>query len=187
MWSSWRLARKDENSGNTLTAPRSCLEGRTIMSLIVHSPAFSQGKPIPTRHTGDGEDLSPALEWSGVPDAAKELALIVDDPDAPTKEPWVHWVIYKMAAATTELSEGIPGEPGPRGPAGALQGKNSWNSVGYRGPAPPKGHGVHRYFFKLYALDTALGLPPGLDKAGLLKAMEGHIVGTAELMGTYYR
>jgi Raf kinase inhibitor-like YbhB/YbcL family protein len=157
------------------------------MSLILKSPAFSQGKPIPTRHSGDGEDLSPALEWSGVPAAAKELALIVDDPDAPTKDPWVHWIIYKISAETNSLAEGIPALSRPDAPAGVLQGKNSWNTLGFRGPAPPKGHGVHRYFFKLFALDAALGLPPGMDKADLLKAMAGHIVGEAELMGTYYR
>lgn len=157
------------------------------MSLIVRSSAFGEGKPIPRRHTGDGEDLSPPLSWSGVPAAARELALIVDDPDAPTNEPWVHWVIYKVPILTTELPEGVPPMGRPGVPAPAVQGKNSWGSPGYRGPAPPKGHGVHRYFFKLYALDTAADLPDGLDKAGLLKAMKGHIVAQAELTGTYHR
>jgi len=157
------------------------------MSLIVSSPAFSEGSPIPRRHTGDGEDLSPALSWSGVPPAALELALIVDDPDAPTSEPWVHWVIYKVPVATYVLPEGVPPVFRPGFPPTALQGRNSWKSVGYRGPAPPKGHGVHRYFFKLFALDKALHLAEGLDKAGLLKAIKGHVVAEGELMGTYQR
>jgi len=157
------------------------------MSLKVVSPAFSEGKPIPRRHTGDGEDLSPQLSWSGVPATARELALIVDDPDAPTKEPWVHWVIYNLPATQSELAEGIAPVVHPQVAPGVVQGKNSWNSVGYRGCAPPKGHGTHRYYFKLYALDTALRLPEGLDKAGLLKKMEGHIVSQAVLMGIYQR
>jgi Raf kinase inhibitor-like YbhB/YbcL family protein len=157
------------------------------MSLVLRSPAFTSGQPIPRRYTGDGEDLSPPLSWSGIPPAAHALAMIVDDPDAPTKEPWVHWVIYKLPANEEGLVEGIPPVARPSSPAGAVQGKNSWGALGYRGPAPPKGHGVHRYFFKLYALDQALDLPEGLDKAGLLKAIDGHIVSQAELMGTYQR
>jgi Raf kinase inhibitor-like YbhB/YbcL family protein len=157
------------------------------VSLIIRSPAFSNGQPIPRRHTGDGEDLSPPLSWSGIPASARELAMIVDDPDAPTKEPWVHWVIYLLKPTEEGLVEGVPPVISPSFPAGAIQGKNSWGSVGYRGPAPPKGHGVHRYFFKLYAFDRPLNLPEGLDKKGLLKAIEGHIVDQAELLGTYQR
>ncbi|HKI16740.1 MAG TPA: YbhB/YbcL family Raf kinase inhibitor-like protein [Isosphaeraceae bacterium] len=157
------------------------------MSLKVLSPVFSEGTPIPRRYTGDGEDLSPPLSWSGLPAAARELALIVDDPDAPTKEPWVHWVIYNLPSTLSELAEGItPIAHAPVAP-GVVQGKNSWNSVGFQGPAPPKGHGIHHYYFRLYALDTSLRLPEGLDKAGLLKRMEGHIVSEAVLMGTYHR
>jgi Raf kinase inhibitor-like YbhB/YbcL family protein len=157
------------------------------MSMTLRSAAFSHGKPIPLRHTADGQDLSPELEWSGVPAAAQELALIVDDPDAPTKEPWVHWIIYKLPSDTPGLPEGVGAAPRLNVPTGAIQGKNSWKTVGYRGPAPPKGHGVHRYFFKLHALDAALGLAPGLDKAALLEAMRDHIVAQAELVGTYSR
>jgi Raf kinase inhibitor-like YbhB/YbcL family protein len=157
------------------------------MSLIVRSTAFASGKPIPRRHSGDGEDLSPPLSWSEVPASAQELALIVDDPDAPTDEPWVHWVIYKIPVTTEGLAEGVPPVAHPGYPPTAVQGKNSWGSVGYRGPAPPKGHGVHRYFFKLYALAKALDLAEGLDKPSLLKAMKGHIVAEGELMGTFER
>jgi Raf kinase inhibitor-like YbhB/YbcL family protein len=157
------------------------------MSLVLGSAAFAAGEPIPRRHTGDGEDLSPSLSWSGIPATARELALIVDDPDAPRSEPWVHWVIYNVAAMSEGIAEGVPPVARPNFPAAAVQGKNSWGTIGYRGPAPPKGHGVHRYFFKLYALDKALGLPTGLDKPSLQKAMKGHIVAEGELMGTYQR
>jgi Raf kinase inhibitor-like YbhB/YbcL family protein len=157
------------------------------MAIVLRSTAFTEGSPIPRRHSGDYEDLSPALSWSGVPAAACELAVIVDDPDAPSSEPWVHWVIYKLAATSDGLPEGVPPVARPSSPASALQGKNSWKSIGYRGPDPPKGHGVHRYFFKLYALDKALDVAEGLDKAGLQKAMTGHVVAEGQLMGTYQR
>jgi Raf kinase inhibitor-like YbhB/YbcL family protein len=157
------------------------------MSLIVQCTAFTDGEPIPRRHTGDGEDLSPPLTWTGVPSSVCEFALIMDDPDAPTSDPWVHWVIYKIPAAATGLSEGVPPVPKPSFPSGASQGKNSWKTAGYRGPAPPKGHGVHRYFFKLYALDKTLDLHDGADKDALLNAMTGRIVAEGELMGTYER
>jgi Raf kinase inhibitor-like YbhB/YbcL family protein len=157
------------------------------MSINVRSPAFADGKPIPRRHTGDGEDLSPALEWSGVPESARELVLIVDDPDAPTKEPWVHWLIYKLPLSLAGLPEGVAPTAHPSGIPGAVQGKNSWNADGYGGPAPPKGHGVHHYHFRVYGLDQALDPRAGLDKASLLKAMKGHIVAEGELVGTYQR
>jgi Raf kinase inhibitor-like YbhB/YbcL family protein len=157
------------------------------MSLILRSPAFSNGDPIPRRYSGDGEDLSPPLSWTGLPPRAVRLALIVDDPDAPTSRPWVHWVIYNLPADEQGLVEGIPPVAKPPSPAGALQGKNSWGSVGYRGPAPPKGHGIHRYIFRLVALDGALDLPEGLDKDALLAAIRGHILTESELTGTYHR
>ena len=157
------------------------------MSLILRSPAFSDGQPIPRRHTGDGEDLSPPLSWSGVPARAVRLALIVDDPDAPTDRPWVHWVIYNLPADEQGLVEGIPPVPKPASPAGAVQGKNSWGTVGYRGPAPPRGHGTHHYIFRLFALNEDLDLPEGLDKEGLLAAIQDHVLTEAGLTGTYHR
>jgi hypothetical protein len=160
------------------------------MSLTIRSEVFTHGQRIPKRHTGDGEDVSPKLSWEGIPPGTKELALVCDDPDAPTPEPWVHWLIYRIAPATTELAEGIPPKARLDVPAGALQGRNSWSSgrtIGYRGPAPPPGHGVHHYHFKLYALDTMLDASPSLDKRALLRAMEGHILAQAELVGTYER
>jgi Raf kinase inhibitor-like YbhB/YbcL family protein len=156
--------------------------------MILSSPSFKQNHLIPRKHTGDGDDISPALSWSEVPPAARELALIVEDPDAPTPEPWVHWIIYKIPPAVTDLAEHVPPALRVSRPAGAVQGKNSWlKGIGYRGPAPPKGHGVHHYHFKLYALDTPVVLEPGADKAALLAAMKGHILADGELVGTYQR
>jgi Raf kinase inhibitor-like YbhB/YbcL family protein len=159
-----------------------------MSALTLTSTAFQDNQPIPPKFTGDGRDLSPPLQWTPPPEGTRELALIVDDPDAPTPEPWVHWVLYKIPQGTTSLPEGIA--PGPRAaqPAGALQGANSWpQGVGYRGPAPPKGHGVHHYHFRLFALDSPLNVGPGLDKRSLIAAMRGHILAEASLVGTYER
>ncbi len=157
------------------------------MSLILRSPAFADGQPIPRRYTGDGEDLSPPLSWSGLPHHAMELALIMDDPDAPTSEPWVHWVIYRLHADEQGLVEGIPPVARPESPARCLQGENSWGGVGYRGPAPPRGHGTHHYIFRLFALNDVLNLPEGLDKTRLLAAIQDHILSESGLTGTYHR
>jgi Raf kinase inhibitor-like YbhB/YbcL family protein len=157
------------------------------MSLTIRSSAFAENHAIPRRHTEDGEDLSPPLSWSPPPPGTVELALIVDDPDAPRDEPWVHWIIYKIPATAAGLDEGIPPKPVPGTPPGAVQGKNTWGTVGYRGPAPPKGHGVHHYHFKLYALNAALDLKPGIDKHDLMNVMSGHILSHGELVGTYQR
>jgi Raf kinase inhibitor-like YbhB/YbcL family protein len=158
------------------------------MSIILQSPAFHENQPIPRKHTGDGEDVSPQLSWTGVPATAKELALIVDDPDAPTPEPWVHWVLYKIPPTSTALREHVLPALRVTEPAGALQGTNSWpKGIGYRGPAPPKGHGVHHYHFRLYALNAPLALEPGVDKSALLAVMKGHVLAAGELVGTYQR
>jgi len=157
------------------------------MAVTFRSDAFSDGGPIPRRYAEDGEDLSPPLSWAGLPDGTRELALIVDDPDAPRDEPWVHWVVYKIPAEVRTLTEGLPQTPALDVPPGARQGKNSWGTDGYRGPAPPKGHGTHHYHFRLYALDSPLAAAQGLDKSGLLKAMRGHVLVEAELVGTYER
>jgi Raf kinase inhibitor-like YbhB/YbcL family protein len=149
-------------------------------ALVLSSPAFDSGKPIPRRHTGEGEDLSPPLVWSGLPPGTLELALICDDPDAPRPTPWVHWVRYGIPPTTRSLPEGAA-RPG-------VDGANSWpEGKGYRGPMPPPGHGVHHYHFRLYALDTTLDLEPGATKAQLLAAMQDHILAMADLVGTYER
>jgi Raf kinase inhibitor-like YbhB/YbcL family protein len=165
-------------------------EGEKKMSLQVTSSAFAQGKVIPKKYTGEGEDVSPPLAWSGAPEGTKEFALVCDDPDAPQTEPWVHWVIYKIPAGAKELPEGVERKPRPKEPAGALQGQNSWadgRNIGYRGPMPPPGHGVHHYYFKLYALDAELAVEPGLDKKAILDAIRNHILADGTLMGTYER
>ena len=149
------------------------------MTMTITSTAFAARSQIPRKHTGEGEDVSPPLAWEGVPDGTREFALICDDPDAPVPEPWVHWVLYKIPASRTSLAEGDN--------AGALEGKTGWGTAGYRGPMPPPGHGVHRYHFKLYALDEPLSLSAGASKDALLSEMEGHILGEAELIGTYER
>jgi len=153
------------------------------MKLQVTTTAFTQGQPIPGRHAYDKENISPALKWSGVPATAKSLALICDDPDAPVGT-WVHWVLYDLPPTSEGLAEG---QPKTRELAdGAKQGTNDYQEIGYGGPCPPPGK-PHRYFFKLYALDTKSGLAAGRTKKDLLRAMEGHVVAEGELMGTYQR
>lgn len=164
--------------------------GAEPISMKVMSPAFAGGATIPKDYTVQGRDVSPPLAWDGVPAGCQELALIVDDPDAPSKQPWVHWLIYKIPADARSLPEGIPPVPQPGSPAGAMQGHNSWSSgstIGYRGPAPPPGHGVHHYHFRLYALDQKLSLAAGADRAALEQAMAGHVLAEGELVGTFER
>ena len=157
------------------------------VAFVIRSSAFAPGQPVPRRHTGDGADLSPALTWSGAPAGVKEFALICDDPDAPTAQPWGHWIICHLPGNLATLPEGLPRRPRLDDPAGAVQGINSWPSdnVGYRGPMPPPGK-VHHYYFKLYALDAAPKLSATLTKDALLRAMQGHILAQTELIGTYH-
>jgi Raf kinase inhibitor-like YbhB/YbcL family protein len=170
------------SSGQPATSSRPA----SVPALALGSEAFANGKPIPVKHTGDGADVSPPLAWSGLPAGTKELALIADDPDAPSPQPWVHWVAYKIPADTAGLPEGASSGGKQHQPAGALAGKNSFGKLGYNGPAPPKGK-VHRYYFRLYALDKPLDLPEGADKPALLKALAGHILAQGVVMGTYQR
>lgn len=153
------------------------------MTLLLSSPAFQAGEPIPVKHTCDGPDLSPPLTWEGAPAATRSFGLICDDPDAPGGT-WVHWVLYNLPADTAALAEGVP--PLPTLPNGARQGYNDFKRLGYGGPCPPRGR-AHRYFFKLYALGVGPDLPAGATKPDLVAAMEGHILAQAELMGTYRR
>lgn len=147
------------------------------------STAFAYGEAIPVQYTCDGANSSPPLAWRNVPAGAKSLALICDDPDAPGRT-WVHWVIYNLSPTQSELPEGVAAQETVLD--GAVQGINDFKKIGYGGPCPPKG-GPHRYFFKLYTLDTKLALGPRATKQQALQAMEGHIVAQAELMGTYKR
>lgn len=153
------------------------------MKLQLTTTAFTEGQPIPSRHAYDKEDISPALQWSGVPPTAKSLALICDDPDAPVGT-WVHWVLYDLPPTTAGLAEDVPKSPELSN--GAKQGMNDYKKIGYGGPCPPPGK-PHRYFFKLYALDIKPELKAGLTKKDLLKAMDGHVIAEGQLMGTYQR
>lgn len=153
-------------------------KGDETVTFALTSSAFAQGERIPTKYTCDGEDISPPLQWSNPPQGAQSFALIMDDPDAPVGT-WVHWVLFNLPANIQELPE----QATP--PTGSQEGRNSWGRTGYGGPCPPSG--THRYFFKLYALDTTVNLTASADKAQLLRAMEGHILAQAEVMGTYSR
>jgi Raf kinase inhibitor-like YbhB/YbcL family protein len=153
------------------------------MALELSSKGFAQGQPIPAHYTGDGSDLSPPLAWRDPPEGTVSFALICDDPDAP-RGTFTHWLLFNLPAQVRELSEGIPAEGTL--PNGAAQGKNDFGKAGYGGPAPPPGK-PHRYYFKLFALGKRLDLKPGTTKAQLQKAMEGHILAEATLMGTYGR
>lgn len=154
----------------------------SVERLMLTSTAFKEGEMIPRKYSCDGADISPPLKWNSVPSQTKSLALIADDPDAPMGT-WVHWVIFNIPPNLTELPEEVPTASSL--PDGTLQGKNDFRNIGYGGPCPPGG--THRYFFKLYALDAMLKLPAGSTKPNLLRAMQGHIVGEAQLMGKYSR
>lgn len=153
------------------------------MAFQLQSSAFKAGSEIPQKFTCQGGDVSPALSWSGAPAGTKSLALIADDPDAPAGT-WVHWVLYDLPPDTTQLPENVPKTE--KVPGGGTQGINDFKKTGYGGPCPPPGN-AHRYFFKLYALDSSLNLKPGASKADLEEAMKGHTLAQAELIGTYKR
>lgn len=153
------------------------------MTIQLISPAFAEGQPIPARFTCDGQDISPPLKWSGLPEGARALALIADDPDA-LAGTWVHWVLYNLPATVSELPEGLTAAE--RLSNGALQGRNDFRRLGYGGPCPPRGR-PHRYFFKLYALDAELGLGPGASKPDVVRTMQGHLLAEGQLVGTYQR
>ena len=154
------------------------------MALILSSTAFSNNGEIPKKYSCDGGDISPPLKWSGVPAGGKSLVLIMDDPDAPDpaapRMTWVHWLLYNLPPASTGLAEGVVTQTLP---SGSLEGLNDWKRLGYGGPCPPVGR--HRYFHKLYALDTLLPDLRSPSKAQLEAAMRGHVIASAELIGTY--
>jgi Raf kinase inhibitor-like YbhB/YbcL family protein len=161
-------------------------ERRNPMGLSLTSPAFGPGADIPALFTCEGSDISPPLEWTGVPDGTKSLVLIVDDPDAPDpaapRMTWVHWVLYNIPPGTAGFPEGVR----PKDlPAGTREGTNDWKRTGYGGPCPPVGR--HRYFHKLYALDVELSDLGAPTKADVEKAMAGHVLAQAELIGTYQK
>jgi Raf kinase inhibitor-like YbhB/YbcL family protein len=141
------------------------------------SDSFSDGGDIPKRHTCDGENVSPGLRWSGAPDGARSLALIMDDPDAPVGT-FTHWLAWGLDPAADGLAEG---EPAP------AEGRNDFGEIGYGGPCPPPGHGRHRYVFRLHALDTELALAPGARRDRIERALDGHVLQIAQLTGRYAR
>jgi Raf kinase inhibitor-like YbhB/YbcL family protein len=148
-----------------------------MSDFALESTAFENAQTIPSRHTCEGEDLSPQLRWLNVPEGTRSLALVVDDPDAPAGV-FTHWIGWGLDPRTDGLGEG---EKAPS------EGRNDFGTTGYRGPCPPLRHGRHRYLFRLYALDVELELGPGASKAQLEQAVEGHVLTTADLVGTYER
>lgn len=153
------------------------------MSISITSPEFNKGEKIPPRFTGDGDNISPRLEWSNIPENTRSLALIMDDPDAPGGT-FVHWIIFNIPADSPGLPEAVASEP--QLPDGSIQGRNSASGIGYYGPYPPAGS-RHRYYFSLYALDEKLDLKAMASKEQLVKAMEGHILDQGRLFGIYQR
>jgi hypothetical protein len=147
-----------------------------VADLRLRSPAFAGHKPIPPRHTSDGEDVAPPLEWSGVPEGTKSFAIVVHDPDAPLVDGFTHWVAYGISGDMRGIPEGADG---------VIAGTNSLGNQRYNGPAPPSGHGPHHYYFWIYALDDELQLEPGLDRRALLELIEDHVIEQARLIGTY--
>lgn len=145
--------------------------------LELTSAAFDDGEPIPAKHSCEGDDVSPPLAWSYVPDGTRTLALIMHDPDAPSGD-FVHWLAWNIDPVPGGLEQGVPA-PG--------QGTNGFGRPGYGGPCPPPGHGSHRYFFRIHALDTELGLEPGAAREQLQDAIDGHVLAEAKLMGTFQR
>jgi Raf kinase inhibitor-like YbhB/YbcL family protein len=169
-------------SCGTQQNPTSTGKGEDTMSFMLKSTAFVAGESIPYKYTCDGADVSPPLEWSGIPRGTASFALVADDPDA-LGGTWVHWVLYNIPSEKRSLAEALQTQA--EFPDGSKHGKNSAGHLGYNGPCPPEGE--HRYFFKLYALDTVLNLGPGASKEQLLSAMKGHILEQAELMGKFKR
>ena len=170
-------------TGCSTAATQTPMPGARQPGLTLTSPVFNPGASIPKKYSCQGENLSPALAWSGAPQGTQSFALILDDPDAPLGT-FVHWVIYNLPASLSGLPEGASTAKSPAAnlPQDTVQGKGSFGRAGYGGPCPPTG--THRYFFHLYALDTPF-TTTGMDKAALLKAMAGHILAQTELMGTY--
>jgi Raf kinase inhibitor-like YbhB/YbcL family protein len=153
------------------------------VSILLTSSAFADGEFIPARYTCAGEDVSPPLQWSNVPAEAKSLAIVCDDPDAPSGT-WVHWVIYDIPPAFGGLTEAVPAMQVT--PDGVKQGKNDFRRIGYGGPCPPPGS-PHHYHFKIYALDVEPGFPVGATKADLAQAMKGHVLAEGRLVGLFQR
>jgi Raf kinase inhibitor-like YbhB/YbcL family protein len=153
-------------------------------TLTVSSTAFKDGQPVPEEYTAYGKGRSIPLSWSNLPSGTRSIAIVMDDPDARTPRPFVHWLIYNIPADIKSLDAGLPTAPRLDLPRGALQGSNGRKSTGYFGPRPPQGDPPHHYQITVYALDRALKLEPGVDEDALLGAMRGHVLGQGRLVGT---
>ena len=155
------------------------------MSLELTSRAFNHAREIPKRYTAESWNISPPLEWSDVPPETREFALICEDPDAPGNAPFVHWIVYGISANISELPEGMASEGEIRFPVFLRHGINSGSTIGYSGPNPPFWHGLHRYYFRLFALDAPIGLAPGASRSEFFSAIDGHLIEQTELLGVY--
>ena len=171
-------ARQPQSVSNQTNLPPTN-QNKATPAIKVTSTAFTEGEAIPRQYTCDGVNISPSLEWTPTP-GAKTLAIVCDDPDAPAGT-WTHWLVYNLPGATMGLIENMPAQEKVGG--GGMQGTNDFGKIGYGGPCPPRG--THRYFFKVYALDSELSLKPAATKDQLMKAMEGHVIAQGQLMGTY--
>jgi Raf kinase inhibitor-like YbhB/YbcL family protein len=172
-----------------LVAGATGLEAQQVAQIVVESPVLTNGAPVPTDYTPDGKNLSPPLTWKNLPAGTKGIAVLCEDMGAGNPPPWVHWIVYNIPGTATGLPEGQPIEweaPLTGELEGAVQGRNSWGRPYYRGPAPPAGP-AHQYNFVVYALDAELDLPAGLNRAGLLEAIEGHVIGKGEVVPFYQR
>jgi len=172
----------------TSAAPRAFAQTPAVIT--VTSPVLKQGQPMPVDYTADGKNISPPLAWSNLPAGTRELALICEDPIAPTPQPFVHWVVYKIPATAKGLPENMPADaatPMPADLKGTIQGLSGFRRPMWRGPAPPKPGVAHQYHFIVYALDAPLEAAEGLNKTQLLEAMKGHVIGQGEIMATYER
>jgi Raf kinase inhibitor-like YbhB/YbcL family protein len=179
----YAFSRLPRIAASSQTPHDSILKGTVMPDLYLKTSAFKPGSEMPPQLTCEGEDLSPSLQWGGAPKGTQSFALIAEDPDAPSGT-FTHWVLYDLPASTTEIPQGIPRRDHLG--FGGLQGTNDFGKIGYGGPCPPAGN-PHRYFFKLYAMDTVLGLKPGAKKQEVERAMEGHVIAQAEIMGKYQR
>lgn len=155
--------------------------------LDVRSPGFDDGQPIPERFSDYGQGISPPLAWSEGPQGTRSFVILMEDPDAPSPSPYIHWVAYNIPGDVTELRESLPGRPALQAPVNLLQGRNSNGSIGYFGPRPPGGDGPHSYHFQVFALDTMLDLPPGAARAEVLEAMRGHVLAKGRVIGAFDR
>lgn len=177
------LACRSETSSNNVQPSNQAVGGKK-MEMKVTSKAFQDGGMIPPQYTCTGANISPPLAWGAVPEQSKSLALVIDDPDAPSKT-FVHWVAFNIPANVKEMPENIPAQETLNCFGQGKQGTNDFKKLGYGGPCPPSG--THHYYFKLYALDTELTLDSSATKDQLLKAMEGHVLGEGQLMGRYQK